>query len=1648
MKRVISFPIFLFSFILALLLCLMIFGGVLAEGEEPPFEVPAGEAPDASAVQEIEPPMNELPVDESVVEGVPEVVAEPDTTTETNVDGAVEEEAPLVIDEKAEELSGHPAEPGTAVDLVALTTEAELAGVQLVDGAGEPLVMASNESAELISAPDPYFMVGAVMYSFTTADCDPGIAGNQPCPNPIQAAINYIQTMSLLPSDGKIYVEYGTYNEDVTINGGDPILTQLTGLIGLANPSGLYPTIGGYVYVYNTTKGFTLSGFNILSSEGSSGIVRMIDNTGTLSLTDLKVDNGTGPGIVVSGHTGAVNVSRVVSTDNFGSGASIENAGAVFPVTITHSEFNHNNDGGGSATSNGLWIYSKGPVTLNYISGSYNDGRGLFVDTVKTLTIKNSTFNNNYGSPPDPIRGYGVWVMTPGYTTNHIILENVHADFNSASGFYIVNGGNIRAKNIGAVSNGGSGAFIHSYGTASFTNTSFIDNSSDGLRVEANKAITVTNIIARLNGAYGVYLDNCLESGGACQGLGPVSVSGNPPNEFIDNGSYGLRILAAGSVSLTNFEASDNGQRGVDIKNSYDFITSGVTVKANYVPMFGTFNNVLHHNLSHGMAVSSNGTISVDKVLTVNNGGDGINLNNTSATSAKNLTLLNSEAWDNSSSGFELYSLGSVTVTNCSAYNNLSSGLYINNSGGVGNITIGASTMKNMTGNPRSLEIYTNGVINIHHVDGSGSTYGAYLANNSAGSAKSVTVSDCIFSETSNGTGLEIWSVGKITLKNITANENDSMGVYLRNEYAAVPQGIILNKIEVRDNDSAGILIDTLGHIAASNLRSLNNGGDGFYANTCQYTGSECQGIGNVVIGGAWNEFSGNANYGVFISSGGSVSISNFEVLHNKYGIYVYNNYLGESGSITLNAASGKYNSVRWNEGTGISLNSFGTISLTRTISDDNYGYGAAISNHNALTPKNVTVIDSFFNHNQNNGLDINSRGTVTLKGITVVGNSRYTTPIYYGNTAVDYLSAEQYMYEGGMWESYWFWYNGSGTINIQLQSTDFIPLLYLYDENGYMLKWDANSGDLDDAYITAYTPPAVGNYRIEIASKDSEYGLYAVALNNPIGSITHSYLYTRGLYVDNTYGTGDVIVQPLGAKINQFSHNSYNGVEIYSNGNIVLASAEAHHNFSNGFELSNNGAAVPKNITITKTTANHNKYDGLNAFSLGTISWNTGGASNNGRDGSSLNNSGASTPKTINVSNAVFNNNHQGNGLSLSSKGNITVKNVSASGNDYTWGYGLSADTCYWNGGVCTGIGAVTIIGKKGGQGYNDNGNAGLSISAVGIVRLQNTEALRNGSTGAFIYMDYEGSAGSVFITGTNASPSSFSGNLNGDGLNITTRGSVTLSYVRLENNVSGNGATIHNIAAITPKSVSLNRVYANENSNYGIYVNTIGPITGAFIQANGNSYRGAELRNNDAVAPQPISIRASEFSSNNNRGLYINSTGKVTLNKVYADNNASHGLYIATTSDFLMLASLGENHFNRNGEYGMYIGNAANVTLNKATANQSGWAGLLFSGVGNLTINTATFMHNSREGISGWLTGNMLISNALVMNNGSMGSDEDGILISSSGSMDAKILSSVVTGNWGSGIQLSGFSTLTLTGTYYYGNDIDYDGQANLIW
>ena len=77
--------------------------------------------------------------------------------------------------------------------------------------------MASEESAEALSAGDPWWKVGSTTYKtmFPHAAA-PGESSGITCPGkattPIEA-LNRIQIMGVLPSDRKLYVEADNYSE-------------------------------------------------------------------------------------------------------------------------------------------------------------------------------------------------------------------------------------------------------------------------------------------------------------------------------------------------------------------------------------------------------------------------------------------------------------------------------------------------------------------------------------------------------------------------------------------------------------------------------------------------------------------------------------------------------------------------------------------------------------------------------------------------------------------------------------------------------------------------------------------------------------------------------------------------------------------------------------------------------------------------------------------------------------------------------------------------------------------------------------------------------------------------------------------------------------------------------------------------------------------------------------------------------------------------------------------------------------------------------------------------------------------------------------------------------------------------------------------
>ena len=140
----------------------------------------------------------------------------------------------------------------------------------LVDAEGEPLVLATEEAAELLIAPDPYFTTGRRSHhiflyrprlrsGYRRSTCPVA----QSISIQLRMRINYIDTNAMDPDDGFLHVQKATYTGNITIDYiAKPNLSSLTGLIGEPT-AGLYPTISGSLSLLNLTNGFTLTGFNI-----------------------------------------------------------------------------------------------------------------------------------------------------------------------------------------------------------------------------------------------------------------------------------------------------------------------------------------------------------------------------------------------------------------------------------------------------------------------------------------------------------------------------------------------------------------------------------------------------------------------------------------------------------------------------------------------------------------------------------------------------------------------------------------------------------------------------------------------------------------------------------------------------------------------------------------------------------------------------------------------------------------------------------------------------------------------------------------------------------------------------------------------------------------------------------------------------------------------------------------------------------------------------------------------------------------------------------------------------------------------------------------------------------------------------------------
>lgn len=754
---------------------------------------------------------------------------------------------------------------------------------------------------------------------------------------------------------------------------------------------------------------------------------------------------------------------------------------------------------------------------------------------------------------------------------------------------------------------------------------------------------------------------------------------------------------------------------------------------------------------------------------------------------------------------------------------------------------------------------------------------GAVLDNGLAPIAVSpITITDSIFNK-NQGDGLHVYSIGAITIRNLTANFNGvddgflDYGVFLTNwlSYNA-HQPVTLNGTnQFKGNLGTGLFISSFGNVTLNNITAYaNDDGTNDVAHDGGVDGGDGSGVivdvsASIKMTGT-NLINHNQLNGLDFSSDGAISVSNLTASNNGYAGAVINNCL-KSGAVcsivgkpvTLTGT----NIFNENGYEGLDVFTDGVISISNVTASGNASFGVYLDNcaYDGVTlfactntlPYAVSIqTPSTFLSNTNDGLYIHTTGAVTLKGITASFNQSVGVNI--DNRGI--LSKPQNVTLSGTNT-----FNGNDNTGLQIQS----------------------------------------------------YG--AVVLSNVTANDNNTAGY--GVFVDNRGYNVSVLASVLPVRkpvtflgTNIFNNNFSGGAFIYSVGDVTLSNFTALGNgltpAGDGVHIENQFAWYPNGLTESFYAANvtlngfgifeGNGDEGLQIFSKGAIKLNNVTANGNADVGLWASNGSIAT---INIRQPItllgintFNNNN-GGGTMLYSFGAVTLGNVTAIGNLPTGATGnghgvyIQNDQAWSPKGVLTSYAAnVTISGF----GYFDgNAGDGLLIFSKGAVTLSNTTANHNSGNGTSIVNTGDLLPQKVTLTGVN--------NFNGNGttaanfgLQVTTDGMITISNLTASDNL-GSGAWLDNLTDAKPNKflgVTLSGVSSFQGNQgvggNGLYIATDGSAIMTNITADGNIHNGVTV-----IATKNITLTCGNAFSNVGTGFDLQSGAAMTIKGLHADSN-----------------------------------------------------------------------------------------------------------------------------------------------------------------
>jgi hypothetical protein len=1582
------------------------------------------------------------------------------------------------------------AEPAPVVEIPAeepsLAETLVDAGVVLADTSGEAVSLVSLTSSELIATGDPWFQVGSNIFRFlrqgsgttcamlTSYYCVESL-------NPIQDALDYMETNSLTPTDKKLYIEPDTYNESVWVNGS---VNGVKGLVAIVGKNGTSDeiVINGNLYIYNFINGFSVENLTVNNNTASDdAAIWAWMNLGTLKFTDV---NATAAGEDSSGfiidHTGPVELNRVNASNNGYSGARIV---YTTNLKITNSTFDNNllnvNDGisyyddvydefdnyvGQSPNYTGLNIqWGQGPVTLLGVSASDNRGDGAGISSwYSAVTVKNSIFDGNDESGEVDDYGDGLYI-----DANSVILENIQANDNDLRGIMSYANTSFSSVHTHTDSNGMSGLAV---------NSCFDWDDGDSL---------------------------CDNPGAGTVTIKTASASGN--------GENGFDVFAKGAVSITNVYSGWNQQNGFFVMTSDSPGFAAITLKDLDVP----------GNAAYGIYVDGRGVITLTGMKVSDSGSDGIYISNisTSATTITNATGLFNETRNNGGNGYYIWSIGPVTVTNLDSHDNGLLGGYIDNSWvpttALPTVTVNvlapAGFMNGYWNNGQGgLQILSRGAVTVSKVtitdnQGAGLDIDNIPPGAIAGAA--VTISDSWFDNNhvtdgnSDEDGIRIFSKGLITLSNISANGNDGYGAYLNN--LAGSAGVTVNATTGKGNEfqwnfKDGLRIRTNGAVTLTNIYGSNNY---FQENTDPPFGGYGVNIDNtggtaaVMLKqlGSWcgsyfctegNTFSNNLSGGLNIDSRGAVTVAFFQARDND-GNGISINTTSPSGAVTFSGTSNYWDNLAGNLSTGIQIGSLGNITLTKVRANGNDWNGATLQNSSGAG--GVTLTDAYFDWNGNYGLNVDSSGAVVWKngsannnhqngaiidnnpmlstaagkavtitnvetsrngmtgllvfskGIVTITDSQADTnspnhfEISYGDWVFDTLSDDQT----------WFFDGLSGDeVTIEVTSGRFNPWAYVTNTNGFV---NPTSIVESDGIITI-TLILVDNdeYIIHVGSNSGWNGgpydlkLFTDAAPTSRNCVNCS---ANGIYVDNTAGTGGVTITNVTNRWN--SNNSGVNVAVISKGLVTLKNLELSDSSDGGLLVINRDATVgTPGVSLTNISYFNNDGDAAYIESKGAVTVNSGN-----QDG--------------NTGRGYYVNNTFGTGLSAITISNVNINNYSANGH----GLSLSTD------------GAVTLFNVH----SNGSSQDGIHLVAAGAVTLTDVGGWNNGGYGAYIT-----TPGIVTFNGPAAGYNWFGNNIDG-GVYIQAGGKMTLTKVNATNSGRDqDGNEVNNAIGIQLFSTNsagtapilITDFTANNNTSTGLYIVTQSAVTVNGLQGNDNGAYGIDVwQRNDTVSLIPVILNKITANNNQSYGITVDVIGSITTNAIITNNNRYHGVRLINANggsgSVTMLNTLGQNlavfnGYNQvydpildqwnpvsNGYSGVNIISNGVVTVTGLETIYNGGEGLVVHNEGSpllvkpaITINSIVSRGNG-GGVAGY-HGIVLVSKGVITVNTSWSASNTGDGFALNTISNVFVNNSTAIMNDLAGIQVENAVTLKLTNSTWFGNLRSHPGgiYKNLMY